>query len=268
MTIKMPRGAIPTPRHKLASSEPYRPAAGAEIFLPSGMLPTPNHELAGASPYQAAGPAPASFLAWPAGIDLWRDEQPSDSNWAEEAFAKACAEPKVIIPPPLVLLAARACGVSNFSEFLQTHGFQMAGTAYLDGPFYSVDWTDPAVLHTAIAHAGPVKIGISSAALAAGRQGQVTPGKSGWAVHGLSAGQREDHWASLCGYGPLPALADLFARHETPVCLPHEMPTDLCYAMFIWNSLGIIDRRSLAAVTGEAWVRNPTTIVKQLGGTF
>jgi len=34
------------------------------------------------------------------------------------------------------------------------------------------------------------------------------------------------------------------------------------YAMFTWDSIGIIDQPSMLAITHEAWLRNPTTIVK------
>ena len=40
------------------------------------------------------------------------------------------------------------------------------------------------------------------------------------------------------------------------------MPPGLCYAMFTWGSIGIVDRQSLMNIMGEAWVRNPTTIFK------
>src|ERR1035441_4181240 len=103
MIPKMPRGAIPSPRSELAASEPYQPGAGPEILVPSGEFPTPNHELAAAEPYRASGAAPESFIAWPIGIDLWGNEKASNSSWAEEAFAKACAEPKVFIPAEVVL---------------------------------------------------------------------------------------------------------------------------------------------------------------------
>ena len=228
MTTKMPRGAIPTPRSELAASEPYRPAAGAEIFVPSGEFPTPNHELAAAQPYKGGGTAPESFIAWPTGIGSWGNEKGSNSSWAEEAFAKACAEPKVFIPTDVVLFTSRECG--------------------------------------AIANVGPVKIGVASANLASGPQGQVTPGTIGWAIYGLPTGRPENHCASLCGYGPLAALVDLFERHGVNVNLPSGMPTGLCYAMFTWGSIGIVDRQSLMNITGEAWVRNPTTIVKNLSG--
>ena len=263
MTNKMPRGAIPTPRSELAASEPYSPPkAGAENFVPSSEFPTPNHELAAARPYRTDGPAPESFITWPVGISFWGNEQTGNSSWAEEAFAKACAEPKVLIPNEVVRLTSRECGSSNFAGFMQTHGFQMDHKAYLDGPFNSVDWTNATALNSAIAHVGPVKIGIAAANLTSGAQGQVTPGTSGWAIYGLPAGQPENHCASLFGYGPLAALVGFFEQHGVNVNLPPGMPEGVCYPMFIWGSIGIIDRHSLMNITGEAWVRNPTTIVK------
>ena len=58
MTTRTPRGAIPTPRSELAASDPYRPEAGAEIFVPSGDFPSPNHELAAPNPIERAAPRP------------------------------------------------------------------------------------------------------------------------------------------------------------------------------------------------------------------
>jgi hypothetical protein len=266
ITIKIPRGAIPTPRNEIAASEPYRPEGAPEVFVPGGELPRPNQELAAAQPYRAVGAPPESFIAWPIEPGYWGSDQASNSSWAEEAFAKACAEPRVFIPADLVLSTSRKCGSSNFAEFLQTHGFEMDRKAYLDGPFRSVDWMNEAVLSGAIATTGPVKIGIASANLAFGAQGQVTPGTSGWAIYGLPKGQPENHCASLCGYGPLAALSDLFDRHGINVNLPAGMPAGLCYAMFTWGSIGIVDRQSLINITGEAWVRNPTTIGKDISG--
>jgi hypothetical protein len=265
MDIKMPRGAIPTPRSELAASEPYRPETGTEIFVPSE-FPTPNHELASAQPYKTGGGAPESFLAWPMEVGTWGNEKLSNSNWAEEAFAKACAEPRVLVPADLVLLTARKCGSSNFAQFMQTHGFQMNGIAYLDGPFNSVNWGDAAALNGAIANVGPVKIGVAAANLASRTSGRVTPGTSGWAIYGLPADQAENHCASLCGYGPLAALVDLFEQRGVNVDVPSGMPPGLCYAMFTRGSIGIVDRQSLINIAGEAWVRNPTTIIENLGG--
>jgi hypothetical protein len=140
----------------------------------------------------------------------------------------------------------------------------MEATAYLDGVFNSVDWTNAADLNGAIANLGPVKIGVASASFAP-HQGRVSSGTSGWAIYGLPTGQSEDQCASLCGYGPLVAMVDHFERHGVNVNVPSGMPTGLCYAMFSWDSIGIVDQQSLINITGEAWVRNPTTIVKDLG---
>ena len=262
MTIKMPRGAIPSPRGDIAASEPYRAESGEEIFVPSGGFPTPNSELASAQRYKVGGAAPESFLSWPMEIGFWGNEKAGNSSWAEEAFAKACAEPKVFVPTDVVLHTARECGSSNFARFMQTHGFQINGAAYLDGPFNLVSWTNTAVLNSAIAKVGPVKIGVASANLASGPHGHVTPGTSGWAIYALPTGQSEDHCASLCGYGPMAALVALFERNGVEVKAPAGMPQGLCYAMFAWGSIGIVDRQSLMNITGEAWVRSPTTIVK------
>jgi hypothetical protein len=262
MTDRMPRGAIPVPRSELAASEPYRPRADAAVFVPSGPFPTPNHELAAATPYRAHDGAPESFLAWPTRISSWTIGAASDSLWAEEAFAKACAEPQVFIADDVVRSAARQCGSSNFAAFMYTHGFRMERRSYLSGPFNSVDWTNIAVLHGAIATSGPVKIGVASADLGSSHHGRVTPGTSGWAVYGLPAGQPEDHCAGLCGYGTLGVLVDLFERRDVQVEVPSGMPTGPCYAMFTSGSIGIIDRQSLMNITSEAWVRIPTTIVR------
>lgn len=264
MTIKMPRGVIPTPRSEFAASEPYRPEGGAEIFVPTGEFPTPNYELASAEPYREGGRVPESFIAWPTAVASWGDAESGNASWAEEAFAKACAEPKIFIPPDVVRLTSRECGSSNFAAFMQTRGFQMDGKAYLDGSFNSVNWTNPTALNGAIANVGPVKIGVASTSLAPGERRQATFGTNVWAVCGLPAGQSENHYATLFGFGPLATLVDLFERHGVNVDLPPCMPAGLCYAMYILGSIGIIDRKSLINITGEAWVRNPTTVVKTL----
>ena len=93
-------------------------------------------------------------------------------------------------------------------------------------PFNSVNWTNAAALNGAIANVGPVKIGVASANLASGPQGQVTPGTIGWAIYGLPTGRPENHCASLCGYGPLAALVDLFERHGSMSICRRACPRD------------------------------------------
>jgi hypothetical protein len=109
-----------------------------------------------------------------------------------------------------------------------------------------------------------VKIGIATTNIFSSPQRQVVPGTGGWTIYGLQADQHENHCASLFGYGKLAELVAMFERHGIKVRLPHDMPLGLCYAMFAWGSIGIIDQQSLINITGEAWVRTPTTIVKTL----
>jgi hypothetical protein len=263
MTTNMPRGAIPTPRSELADSEPYRSEAGSEVFVPSGEFPSPNHELAAAQPYKVSA-APESFLVWPMEIGIRGDQSVIGAFWAEEAFAKACAEPRVFVPTDVVARTAQQCGSSNFARFMQTHGFRMDGNAYLDGAFNSVNWTNAAILNSAIYSHGPVKIGVGAEDFQSNPHGLVTPGTSGWAMYNYPKNQPEDHCVSLCGYGTLAELVALFGRHNVAVHAPPGMPTGLCYAMFTWNSIGIIDQQSMLNMTYEAWIRIPVTIVKNL----
>ncbi len=184
---------------------------------------------------------------------------------AEEAFAKSCAEPRVIIPTEAVVNAAQKCGTTNFARFMQTHGFHLNGNACLDGPFNSVNWTNPAILASAIHTHGPVKIGVGAKEFQTNPHGTVTPGTSGWTMYNYPENQPEDHCASLCGYGTFAELAALFLQYNITVPPPSGMPSGLCYAMFIWNSIGIIDQQSMLNMTNEAWIRTPVTIIKNLG---
>jgi hypothetical protein len=149
---------------------------------------------------------------------------------------------------------------------MQTHGFHWEDKAYLDGPFNSVDWANAATLNSAIAHVGPVKIGVAALNPDSPSHGQITSGENGWAVYGLRPGHSQNACASLCGFGPLEALVGLFERNGVSVNLPIGMPSGPSYAMFICGSIGIVDNQSLMNITGEAWVRNPTTIVRTLDG--
>lgn len=263
MTPEMPRGAIPARRSELAASESYGRDTASEV-VPSGDFPSPNDELAAAPPY-TGGPAPQSFLTWPVEFGF-EEKKEVGSVWIEEAFAKACAEPRLLVPIDVVTRHAQECGSSNFARFMQTHGFQLNGAAYLDGPFYSVNWTNAAILNNAICGHGPVKIGVGSDDFHSNSRGFVTSGTSGWAMYNYPKALPENHCASLCGYGNLADLVGLFQAHGVSVNAPPGMPTGICYAMFTRNSIGIIDQQSMFNMTYEAWVRNPVTIAKNLDG--
>jgi len=121
------------------------------------------------------------------------------------------------------------------------------------------------ILHSAIYSHGPVKIGVGAEDFQTNPDGPVTPGTSGWAMYNYPKNLSMDHCVSLCGYGTLAELVALFKQHNVTVNVPNGMPTGLCYAMFTWNSIGIIDQQSMLNMTYEAWIRNPVTkVVPQL----
>jgi hypothetical protein len=146
---------------------------------------------------------------------------------------------------------------------MQSNGFRQGGKTYDDGQYNSVDWTDTGTLASAIYGYGPVKIGVAAETLQTNPNGFVTPGTNGWAMYNYPPTHPadEDHCISICGYGDLNDLISLFNGHGVSVSPPPGMPTTLCYAVFTWNSIGIIDRQSMQNMTHEAWIRNPVTVI-------
>jgi hypothetical protein len=247
LTKPLPRGAIPSPRSELAAAVPH--------------VPNPNIAV------------PASFLMWPGQMSSWNNYIYGDCVSAEEAFAKATASPQIFIPEATVVAWATENGYVNGANLtdvlksMQKDGFPLNGKTYNDGPYNSVDWTNAGILQSAIYSYGPVKLGAGAGDFQSNKNGLVTPGASGWAMYNYPTGQGEDHCPSLCGYGTLAQLVALFKQHNVNVTVPNGMPTGLCYAMFTWNSIGIVDAQSMLNMTYEAWIRNPvTSIVSGLHG--
>jgi len=247
LTKRLPRGAIPSPRHELAAAMPH--------------VPDPKISV------------PPSFLMWPVQMSSWDNYHYGDCVSAEEAFAKACVAPKPFIPLATVVAWARTHGYLNGAYLtavmttMQTHGFPFNNKTYDDGPYQAVNWHNPAILASAIYSHGPVKIGVAAEhfqSAAPGQHGVVTPGTSGWAMYNYPrmSSHDEDHCVSLCGYGNLAQLVGHFKEHNVTVHPPAGMPPGPCCAMFTWNSIGIIDAQSLLNMTFEAWIRIPVTIVK------
>jgi len=242
LTKRLPRGAIPSPRSELAAAMPH--------------VPDPKISI------------PASFLMWPVQMSSWNNYVYGDCVSAEEAFAKATATPQTFIPEATVVAWASAHGYLNGASLtavmktMQTTGFPFNNKTYDDAPYHSVNWTNAGILQSAIYSHGPVKIGVGAEDFQTNADGKVTAGTSGWAMYNYPKNLAEDHCVSLCGYGTLAALVGLFHQHKVTVHAPHGMPTGLCYAMFTWNSIGIIDQQSMLNMTHEAWIRIPVTIIK------
>jgi hypothetical protein len=249
------------------------PAGTGQTRSPKrGATPSPRYELAAATPHTPAVAAPPNFITVPKQINMWGNYDHGDCVTAEEAFSKACNKPEIFISQQEVISWATQHGVlegANLAQVLKlmlNDGFRQAQHVYDDGQYYSVNWTDPAILQSAISQ-GPVKIGVAADQLSAtwnNAGGNSVGGVSGWFATGYqpTPASAEDHCVSLCGYGTLAWLAQQFDVH-VPAGIDGTKPG---YALFTWDSIGIIDQPSMIAITHEAWLRKPTTIIKPGSG--
>jgi hypothetical protein len=188
---------------------------------------------------------------------MWGNATYGCCTVSEEAAAKSLAA-GVFVPDDVVIAWAQANGaidgdtLIDVLDKMQVNGLVVDGKTYDDGPPVSVDWTIPAILQNAICQ-GPVKIGIAADQL----QNVVpNPPKNGWIATGFTQDDNIDHCANLCGYGPIGWMANELGV-GSPV--PGDEPA---YALFTWDSVGIIDVPSLLAICGEAWLRVPNSVVK------
>jgi hypothetical protein len=241
LTRRLGRGAVPTSRSRLAAATPFHLAPGAPIG------------------------APPNFIVKPQQISFWGNYDHGDCVTAEEAFAKACNGPEIFIPEQDVINWATAHGVLEGAQlpqvlqFMQSDGFREGAVTYDDGPYYSVDWTNPNTLQTAIV-TGPVKIGVAADQLESvwWAAGSSAAGGKTWFGTGFSNDANEDHCVTLCGYGTIAWLAQ-----QLNVQVPAGVNGNSeAYALFTWDSIGIIDQSSMLAITHEAWLRRPTTVIK------
>jgi hypothetical protein len=233
-------------------------------FPKRGAIPSPRSVLAAARPYVAIPAAPPNFIVKPQEISFWGNYDHGDCVTAEEAFAKACNNPEIFISDNEVITWAtdhnvlEGANLPEVMQWMQNAGFLQNGDFYDDGPYFSVNWTDPTILQSAVFQ-GPIKLGVAADQLltawyAAG--GSSSGGKT-WFGIGFQSDPNEDHCVSLCGYGTINWLAQQL-RVPVPAGIDG---TKQGYAMFTWDSIGIIDQPSMVAITQEAWLRRPTTVI-------
>jgi len=231
--------------------------------LKRGAIPSPRSALAAAVPYAPLIGAPPNLIMKPQKISMWGNDVHGDCVTAEEAFAKACNNPEIFISDNEVIAWATRHGVlegaylTQVMTWMQNDGFADSGNIYDDGPYLSVNWTDAGTLQSAISR-GPVKIGIAANQLDA--TWHAANGQSGWFATGYHRDTNEDHCVTLCGYGSMSWLAQQLGV-QVPPGVDGTQPG---YAMFTWDSIGIIDVPSMIAITEEAWLRQPTTVVKSV----
>jgi hypothetical protein len=226
-------------------------------------LPTPKHVLATATRYTPTKRAPLNHITKPQAISWWGNHPGQgyhDCVTAEEAFAKACHNPEIFISDEVAINWAAQHGVlsgaipSYVLAWMQDDGFCQDGHLYCDGPHQTVQFWDSVILTASIADE-PIKIVVGGDQLLA--TWVYNNEHSGWIATGYHNDQRENHCASLCGYGTIAWLADQL-HAQVPAGVDGSA---LGYAMFTWNSIGIIDHPSMVAITTEAWIRKPTTLI-------
>ena len=228
------------------------------VRMPRGGIPTPRAKLAAATPYRITGTTPPNSIVIPSQLAFWGNNQYGDCVTAEEAFAKACYQPEIFISDQEAINWANQHNFLNGAylnavlETMVNDGFQQDGRTYDDGGAYSVDWTNCPLLQNAISQ-GPVKLGIAADQL----NKVYTYGESGWFATGFYPDSAEDHCVSLCGYGTIAWLAQQL-QVGVPTSVDGGQPG---YAMFTWETIGVIDEPSMVAITHEAWLRSPTTNV-------
>lgn len=229
---------------------------------PRGAFPSPRHRLASARPHRIIGVTPSQIIWKPAQLSMWLNNVDGDCVTAEEAFAKGCGTPAVFITDATVLTWATKNGTLNGAglisvlDTMQTAGFPQDGSVYNDGSPTAVDWTNTEVLQNAIAQ-GPVKIGVAADQL---ENAVPEPPTNGWFATGFNADSNEDHCVSLCGFGTIEWLAGQLGVPTGGEIVSGTAPG---YALFTWDSIGIIDWPSLQAICGEAWLRSPVTVVSK-----
>ncbi|WP_152531548.1 hypothetical protein [Mycobacterium sp. UM_CSW] len=224
-----------------------------------GAIPSPRHALAAATPHVATALTPPNSIVVPSQLSIWGNDVHGDCVTAEEAFAKSCNNPEIFISEADVIAWATRHGVLEGAtlvevlDFMQSDGFSGPSATYDDGKYVSVDWSNSDTLQNAISQ-GPVKIGVAGEQLL--NTWRANDGKSGWFATSYNVDKNENHCVSLCGYGTMSWLAE-----QLQVSVPSGVDgTRVGYALFTWDSIGIIDEPSMRAITYEAWLRTPTTV--------
>lgn len=231
------------------------------LKFPRGAWPTPRHKLLAATPHRVVKAVPAMFAVVPKQLSMWGNSQYGDCVSAEEAYAKACWSimcglPETFIQESDVIAWAGQNGFLNGADLttvmdaMAKSGMPCDSVIEDDGPYTAVDYSNEPILQSAISQ-GPVKIGIDADALPSGAGNQ-----QGWYTIATGNYGNEDHCVGLSGYG---VAAYLFGQLGVPV--PSGLdPTTPGYLLFTWSTIGFVTHGWLMGTCAEAWLRNPTTI--------
>jgi hypothetical protein len=221
-----------------------------------GAIPSPRHKLAAALPFAPSAEIPPQWARIPQQLSRWNNSRYGDCVTAEEAFAKIADPPNIFITEDEVVRWAGQHGYLNGAMLTDVmddmikSGLRANNRTYEDGHYYSVDWTNRAKLCAAI-YEGTVKIAVAANQL----EGSGAGNHNGWFGHNWHVDHHTDHCVALTGYGP---VGKLFSALGVP--LPAGANADeFAYLLFTWGTIGVVTEQSMVNVTDEAWIRRPTT---------
>lgn len=237
--------------------------------FPRGARPTPRNKLAASIPFRARQAPPNSFFILPRKLSYFLNNVFGDCVTAEEAFNKACGG--VFISDETVRAWAGGNNVLNGADLKEVldlmarTGFSQDGNHYNDGAAQAVDYADSATMRAAIFQAGLIG-GCIKLGVAANQLPSDAGNTNGWFLKSDSPDSNLDHSTSCCGFGTAVEFCTAMnAAYGITVAPPSGFDvTKAGYAMFTWNTIGFMLEESLVNMTGEAWIRNPSTII--LGG--
>lgn len=245
-----PRGMIPAVRN----------AVQPKHKRPRGAKSSPRWKMLSAPAHKPIAALPSAFFVIPQSLSYWGNDVNGDCVTAEECFAKAAwsgyiGGPELVITYDQAVAWATENGylngavITDVMDTMISKGIVVNGVTYTDGPYQAVNWSDDTMLRSAI-FTGPVKIGVAADQLEA-----VVGTKNGWVLANAVTDTNLDHCIALLGFG---TLSQLCGAMNVPVPAGANA-SEPSYGAGTWDTCGIITQSSLIAITGEAWLRTPTT---------
>ena len=247
----------------------YHTATGRRLFR--GARPTHRGKLAAARPFRPGVAAPPSYCwIFPAKMNMQGNSQYGDCVSAEEAQNKCVGG--IYIEEQTTVSWAQKNGDLNGANLepviqqMENAGMAQDDNVYGDGSALAVDFTDSPTMQSAIYQAllegGQIKMGIAADQLPAG-----AGNANGWILVGASPDSNEDHCTGICGYGTIAEFAQAIQQvYGITVTIPSGLDPDTQgYAMYTWSTIGWLDVQSMIHISGEAWIRTPSTVIHGTG---
>jgi hypothetical protein len=214
-----------------------------------------RHKLARSCPFKPAAAIPDQYITPIRKWSKWLNDQYGVCTTSEECCNIDCAWADIVDDKTMYNWCRKHGFVNgaDLPEVMEAMVSDPIGGTYSDGDYFSVDWTDEAVLRAAIYESqSSVKIAIAADQLRPTAAGE----SQGWVLTGARKDRSIDHCVGLVGYGTAKFILESLGA-KVPSTLD---PNKKGYCMFTWGTLGFIDQASLDAITGEAYVRKPSSL--------